>query len=379
MDRILYVNHINSPFETYTGANQRSNLILKSLLSKYEVDVLCFTYDKVPENAIENCTVYFHKMDESKTENSRFGKGSLYPVNEVYRYITENLLSKNDYKYVAVRYIPTVYLCGLENENNLIVDIDDLPEQLYKSLAKQSKFPRNIKRYYLSLLARFYTNKIVKKSVQVYLPNKKQCNYPNSIYLPNIPYPFFKNNIVQNIPFTQRKPVVLFVGAMNWGVNFKGIDYFIDHCWTVVRKEIPDVVLKIIGKNAPVNYQTKWKNIDGVEVAGFVDDLYNEYSNCKAIIVPVYSGAGTNIKVLEAMTTGRACVISEHASKGFEDDLVDGLNVFIARDAVDFATKLILALTDEEKATKIAINGISAIKDKYSFTYFCSQLLQGVL
>ena len=379
MDKILYVNHINSPFETYKGANQRSNLILRSLLLKYEVDVLCFTYDKAPEIQIKGCTVYFYEMDESKTESSRFGKSSIYPANKVYKSLTENLLSKNDYKFIVVRYIQPVYLCGLENENNLIVDIDDLPEQLYKSLAKQSNFPRNVKKYYLSLLARIYTNKIISKSLQVYLPNRLQCYSPNSIYLPNIPYPFFKNVIVRDIPFSERKPVVLFVGAMNWGVNFNGIDFFINHSWATVKSKVPDALLKIIGKNAPEAFKTKWEKTDGVEVVGFVEDLYNEYSDCKAIIVPVYYGSGTNIKVLEAMTTGRPCVVSEHASKGFEDDLVDELNVLIARDTLDFSKKLILALTDEEMATKIATNGISAIKDKYSFSYFSSQLLQGVL
>jgi glycosyltransferase involved in cell wall biosynthesis len=88
------------------------------------------------------------------------------------------------------------------------------------------------------------------------------------------------------------------------------------------------------------------------------------------VIVPIYQGAGTNIKVLEAMYTNMPCVITQHASRGFEDILIDKQNVLIAQTDIEFADKVIAVLKDKNLNTYIKMNAYKTIENNFSYNSF---------
>ena len=163
---------------------------------------------------------------------------------------------------------------------------------------------------------------------------------------------------------------LLFVGLMNYSPNSDGVDYFIKNIWGKIKEKIPDAVFKIAGDGVTLKQKATWEKFEGIKVLGFVRDIYKEYKECKAVVVPVYYGAGTNIKVLEAMSMKRVPVISEYSAKAFKNDLVDYKNVLVANDDKDFANKTIQLLLDEKLNADIANNGMKTIQDKYSYSLF---------
>jgi glycosyltransferase involved in cell wall biosynthesis len=168
----------------------------------------------------------------------------------------------------------------------------------------------------------------------------------------------------------------MFVGKLSYNPNSQGIDHFLKYVWPIIIKEIPQVHFNIIGFLLSEEKKRHWESHKGVNVIGFTEDLVTEYQKNNIIIVPIYLGGGTNIKVIEAMYMSKACVISQYASRGFEDLLIDGENILIAENENDFASKIIQLLKDPDLSKHIGVNAKKALKDEYSYDNFCKTVQQ---
>jgi glycosyltransferase involved in cell wall biosynthesis len=403
MKILLITKH--SPFKKISGAYQRTNLLCRALAKIALVDVLSLEQDI--ESNIDNCSLL--KINNIRIKEKKNSKVNLFELllpaivykmfdafflwikilitnkvlsdqSKYLKTIVKDLQKKNYYDYIVVRYIDNFLLFGLKATKKIIIDVDDLPEQFYSSESKLIKI-NNIKSIYRKLFlnfclkrARYCTKKIVKRVKFVYLPNKEQCSlFNNAFYLPNIPYPFNDNKIlyVQKIKNNSNRYNIMFVGVLLfWPSNYLGVKHFLENIYPKIINEIPNVNFNIIGiisDETKIEWEKKYKNI---KIHGLVDDLCIEYINNDLVVVPVYQGAGTNIKVLEAMYMGKPCVISPYAGRGFDDLLVDGENILIANDDNEFVNKIIWLLKNRELANNLGKIAKKAVDKKYSFDNF---------
>jgi glycosyltransferase involved in cell wall biosynthesis len=310
-------------------------------------------------------------------------KGVLGYKNSYLSNIVRQLQKTKKYDFIFVRYIESLMIFGIKPAQNVIIDLDDLPEQV-----KQSKMELNVikddnclkkiiyKLYYLMGIktSRYYTRKIAENVYAVYLSNEQQCSlFKNSVYLPNIPYPFNSTEAIKKSRYQ-----IVFVGRLTYKPNYLGVECFLNNVYPLILKKIPEVNFKIIGKiseEIKKNWLLQYKNIS---VPGFVSDLKKEYDNASVVVVPIYHGGGTNIKVLEAMSQGKACVISSFAGRGFDNLLENGENILIAEDYNDFAEKTIKLLEDRKHRKKIGKSAKNAVDKQYSFEYFSEMLLKTI-
>ncbi|WP_455665457.1 glycosyltransferase [Phocaeicola sp.] len=382
MKKVLLITSGN-PFAPFSGENQRTNLLLSALLQYYTVDIVCFTDDEYPHEILQHCNIVYWGS-KSQIKHTRLKKikyffkhslDSYYWVDKRYKSAVDSILKSNHYEFIMVRYIRNVCFCGLETSSNIIVDVDDLPEEVLASSTYVGTL-RNI--YYSHLLKKINvsTTKFLSRIKHSFFSNPNQCTYPHSSYLPNIPY--IQKGIVDDIPFSSRKNIILFVGFLAYYPNYSGLNYFITNIWENVLKRIPDAELRIVGKGLPEEYLDSWKKYSGISILGYVQDLMEEYKKCKVAIVPIYAGGGSNIKVLEAMSLKRPCVVSKFATRGFEEFLKDGHNIYIAEDAEDFAGKIANLLNSSDMNSLITENAYDVIKQHYSFQAFSDYLMKGI-
>ena len=384
MKRNLYICD-QSPFESSNGGQQRSGLLLKALCEKANVDIVCFT--SVPltlKNAGTNYSIKFYGSLAIKTHKKiiirikrlfniflSLSPYSVYGKNKDAYNITYDLLKSNKYDHIVIRYIRNAFLCGLYNDKRIIVDVDDIPEQSilsYAEFIKMSKI-KYFQYLFYAKRAKFHTNKFIKKIDHCFVSNKDQCFWENSSYLPNIPY--WKNQSQTNdISSIENNHVVLFVGYMEHSPNVQGVRYFIENIWMKIKHHIPDAIFRIAGKGVTAEQKNSWENYEGVKVLGYVPDINCEYEHCKVVVAPIYYGAGTNIKILEAMSLQRACVISDYAAIPFKNDLVDKQNILIAHNNEDFSIKVLQLLTDEKLYAFITANAAKVINEKYTYAVF---------
>lgn len=133
------------------------------------------------------------------------------------------------------------------------------------------------------------------------------------------------------------------IASMDWMPNVQALDWFLEQVWPLVKLTAPLAKLKLAGKKMPEKYRLL--NDPDIQVLGFVDDVYSFMASGSIMIVPLFSGSGIRIKIIEGMVMGKAMVVTSKAIQGLE--LLPGHDVLVADEPDDFARAVSLLLHDE--------------------------------
>ncbi|GAA4042035.1 glycosyltransferase family 4 protein [Hymenobacter glaciei] len=116
-------------------------------------------------------------------------------------------------------------------------------------------------------------------------------------------------------PNIQPKPRTLFmIGSLNWLPNLEGLNWLLREVWPTVRAEMPDVELHIAGSGTPE--ELLQPRTDGVVVHGFVDSATAFMQRYELMLVPLLSGGGMRIKIIEGMALGKAILSTALGAEG---------------------------------------------------------------
>ena len=368
MKKILFVANNNALNNSF-GAEQRSNVLLHAFLANgFQVD-LAYIGPKNNEvsPSIDGVNIVYWNKDNTWncSKLSRYMRlltVKMFPISSELARIIDHLEKINHYDYIVCRYIQFASLAGLyKYANKLILDVDDLPAQSFLTNLSKTYFIKSLYRKLMYHSMNKETKRWIKKSKASLFPNKEQAREFSGVYFPNIPVvssenPVFVNNIKN----------VLFIGRLDFSPNYEGMDAFIKNCWEIIVKDNPEVNLIIAGKGLSNEYKQSWLKYKNVKILGFVEDILDFYNQGNIVISPISAGAGTNIKVIEALSLGKVCVLSEFSTKGFNDVVDDGVNCLVYKDYQDCITKLNKLLANQGLCKEISQKAFMAAKGKYS-------------
>src|ERR1700722_11871862 len=120
---------------------------------------------------------------------------------------------------------------------------------------------------------------------------------------------------------------IVFVGLMNYHANVDGAIWFTREVWPEIHRRFPSWRLTLVGAE-PVAAVRELASQPGVEVTGTVPDVAPFYEKALAAIVPLRSGGGTRLKILEAMAAGTPVVSTPIGAEGLE--ISPGENILLA-------------------------------------------------
>ena len=104
------------------------------------------------------------------------------------------------------------------------------------------------------------------------------------------------------------KPRTLFmVGSFDWLPNQEGLDWFLHEVWPKAHAQYPGLELHLAGKQMPARFQEL--QLPGVTVHGFVESAAAFMQQHDVMLVPLLSGGGMRIKIIEGMALGK-CILS---------------------------------------------------------------------
>jgi glycosyltransferase involved in cell wall biosynthesis len=164
-------------------------------------------------------------------------------------------------------------------------------------------------------------------------------------------------------PLLERKQPfrVTFLGGMHWPPNAEGVSWFLERIWPRVTKAVPSAVLTLIGKPG----SKAFADAPRVEVKGYVDDPRPTLSETAAFIVPLRSGAGMRVKILDAWCWGLPIISTTVGAEGMQ--AVHGENLLLADDEASFADSVISAIQNPETARRLADNGRATVETYYDW------------
>lgn len=165
---------------------------------------------------------------------------------------------------------------------------------------------------------------------------------------------------------------IVFTGKMDYEPNIQAMRWFCEEIFPKIQKEILDVKLYIVGKK-PTDYIKKLKN-ENIIVTGEVDSVEEYLKLANVVIVPLLSGGGVKIKLIEALQF-RNIVIT--TSKGVEGTKFTNNNELLISDDVDeFAKYCIDVLKKPEKYKDYIQKSIECIEENYLWSSIGSKYEQ---
>ncbi|MGB9183127.1 MAG: glycosyltransferase family 4 protein [Solirubrobacteraceae bacterium] len=155
-------------------------------------------------------------------------------------------------------------------------------------------------------------------------------------------------------PAPSPEPYILFFGLMTYGPNREGIRRFVREGWPSLAAQCPGLRLLIAGKGSE-EALSELAGDPRIAVLGFVEDLAGLAAGAAVIIVPVWQGGGTRLKVLEALATGRPLVGTSLGVSGI--GFRDGVHGVVRDDPVELANAVAALSGDAGQATRLGSAG----------------------
>ena len=172
-------------------------------------------------------------------------------------------------------------------------------------------------------------------------------------------------------------PSVFHIGALDWGPNLEGLQWFYKEVWPAVIKRFPRIRFYLAGRNAPSSLRDKV--YPNVEFLGEVEDAYQFMRSKAVMIVPLLSGSGMRIKIIEGMALEKTIVSTAIGTEGIST--TDRENICIANDPVDFANAICEMLENELLFSKIGENARTFVRENYdnlAIARSCMEFFQGL-
>ncbi len=157
--------------------------------------------------------------------------------------------------------------------------------------------------------------------------------------------------------------VLTFVGKLDYAPNVAAVKYITGKIYPAVVRKYPDSVFLIIGKYHEPLLKYGRENLI---FTGYVDDLSSFFSASDVVIVPLDSGSGTRLKILEAASCSRPIVSTRKGAEGL--DFLDNKEMLLKEKVdTDFIEAIVELMKNEELRKEMGKNARKKIETEYSW------------
>lgn len=152
-----------------------------------------------------------------------------------------------------------------------------------------------------------------------------------------------------------------FIGAMDWMPNIQGMEWFVEEVMPTLKTSFPEIQVTVAGKKTPGSFMMLQS--ENLHPVGEVPDAKEFILQHGLMIVPIISGSGIRIKILDGMALGKAILATTIAAEGL--GLTHGENILIADTAAEFVEQTQRCLNDPSYARKIGEKAHRFAYDNY--------------
>lgn len=158
---------------------------------------------------------------------------------------------------------------------------------------------------------------------------------------------------------------IVSVATMFYPPNVEGVGWFARDVFPRIREADRETRLFIVGSRPPRHIAALANSQNRVAVTGYVPDLDPILRQCRVFVVPLHSGSGMRVKILEAFARGIPVVSTTVGAEGI--DVRAGEHLLIADDAAGFARAVVCLLQNHAEAARLAENGRRLVETRYDW------------
>ena len=172
-------------------------------------------------------------------------------------------------------------------------------------------------------------------------------------------------------------PVALFTGTFDYPPNAEALEWLLTGIWPRVSAERPDARLLVVGRNVPPRLEELAG--ESVTIAGWVPEMQPWFDRAQAVLVPMRSGGGTRLKVLDGLASGRPLVTTTMGAEGIA--ITPDREALLADTEEAFAAAVVRTFGDADLAQRLGAAGRALAEGEYDWRAIgerCADLLQGL-
>jgi len=347
---------------------------------KYYVDVECipinyaiktnFTAVYI-DTRIKITGAFFNLFSKKSYHVTRF-------ITPVFKNKLRDLLRDNKYDVIQLETVymaPYISLIREFSDAKIVLRAHNVEYLIWERLAGYTKNPikkayinhlaKKLKRFEISMMNKYNGIAAITKVDADYF-EQIGCNIPKEV----IPF---------GVDISKYKPIVsdlnnisLFhLGSMDWFPNIEGISWFIESCWKNISENYPNVKLCLAGRNMPEQIlETKMCNLS---TCSRVDDAHDFMSKHTIMIVPLLSGSGVRIKIIEGMALGKTIISTTIGAEGIICE--NKKNILIANSPEEFFESVKYLMENKNEITRIGENARKNIEENYCIDKTTNKLI----
>jgi len=362
--------------------------VLAANTNKYNVDPL-----SIPEDFKANTGIEFVDIDLSLSFSGalyNFLTGKSYHVSrfhtKAFALKITDVLKRDTYDIIQLETLQmATYLDIIHRYSKapVVLRAHNIEHKIWQRIAENC--PNPFKRLYINhlyrSLKRFEIGILNKMDGIVAITPVDARNFDrlsHSTNIISIPFGINLDTLPENI--VQPDEASLFhIGTMNWYPNEESIKWMITQVWPQVSQRLPEIELHLAGR-----YMPDWlKNLSvpRIIVDGEVPDVWEYMQRFSIMVVPLFSGSGIRIKIVEAMAAGKAIITTAIGAEGINYE--NGQHLIIAKDAKSFTEAVVKVCKDKQLRDNLGKNARMLIAKEHDnnklmqkLTLFYTELLQ---
>jgi len=333
-------------------------------------------------------------IKHSTKNNIKIAVKSLSSLKSMYLYKHWNEETYQRIKKIAQEFQPDVVHCdhtamasyGQKLKSELGIPfglrLHNVEHLIWKRYSKNSDFGI-LKRIYAAIQAKllkkeesalildadcnFTITKEDSKLVKSFAPNAKIV-----IASAGVDTNFFQidKSIVRN-PFE-----MILATTYSWEPNIIGLMWFIENVMPLIKNQIPQASLTLLGKNAP-NYLFNLKD-KGINCLGYVDDVRPYLNSASIYISPLFVGGGIRIKILEAMAMGLTVISTKIGAEGILKTANSEIlaSLFVTDSPSEQAEKIISFMNNQQLLRDNEKHSFEFVENNFSWRTSTSNIIE---
>jgi glycosyltransferase involved in cell wall biosynthesis len=197
-------------------------------------------------------------------------------------------------------------------------------------------------------------------NIQV-IPNGVDASYYSSSEMSKVSGKYMRDPSEQTI---------VFVGSMDYHANIDAMMWFSRTVWPEIARIHPNLHLTIVGRDpAP---EVRSLASDRIHVTGTVDDVRPFYFSAVAAVVPIRSGSGTRLKILEAMAAGIPVVSTQLGAEGI--DVEHDVHILLADSGPEIAAAIGRIVSSPGTRNQLTTAARTLVVKRYDWSVVGEQL-----
>ncbi len=165
---------------------------------------------------------------------------------------------------------------------------------------------------------------------------------------------------------------ITFIGALDWMPNSEALNWFLKNVWNRVHAIHPEFELHVAGRNCPDSIKNL--RLPKVVIHGEVEDSNKFINNHPVMVVPLLSGSGMRVKILEGMALGKVIITTSLGLEGIPATHKE--NILIADTPEQFIECLEHVQLHPQERLRLGQQAVQFVSDRYDTYKVAAGLIQ---